>query len=73
MLMTKQTSFLQLLRDGLKDTSGIYLSVLKKKLSLQGGLDLFQNLPSEISDALTDDSSGEEVPAIYLLAFSLDS
>ncbi|GFU52843.1 hypothetical protein TNCV_2254601 [Trichonephila clavipes] len=32
----------------------------KKKLSLPGALDLLQNLLSESSDALTDDSSDEE-------------
>ncbi|GFY27238.1 hypothetical protein TNCV_2068591 [Trichonephila clavipes] len=47
--------------------------VYKKKLSLQEALDLLQNLPSEISDVLTDDFSDEEVPANYLLKFSLDS
>ncbi|GFU70899.1 hypothetical protein TNCV_2206161 [Trichonephila clavipes] len=32
-----------------------------------------QNLPSESSDALTDDSSDKEVPANSLLEFSLHS
>ncbi|GFW51612.1 hypothetical protein TNCV_4212881 [Trichonephila clavipes] len=36
-------------------------------------LDLLQNLLSEINDVLTDDLSDEEVPANYLLEFSLDS
>ncbi|GFT91475.1 uncharacterized protein TNCV_4286241 [Trichonephila clavipes] len=36
----------------------------KKKLSLQEALDLLQNLPSESSDALIDDSSDEDVPAV---------
>ncbi|GFX51530.1 hypothetical protein TNCV_5012341 [Trichonephila clavipes] len=45
----------------------------KKKLSLQRALDLFQNLLSEISDALTDDSSDDQVPSNNLLEFSLDS
>ncbi|GFW60966.1 hypothetical protein TNCV_4871771 [Trichonephila clavipes] len=45
----------------------------KKKLSLQVILELLQNLPSENSDALTNDSTDEEVPAYYLLGFSLDS
>ncbi|GFT51580.1 hypothetical protein TNCV_3705481 [Trichonephila clavipes] len=35
----------------------------KKKLTLQEALDLFQYLPSEISDLLTDDFSDEEAPA----------
>ncbi|GFW85887.1 hypothetical protein TNCV_1623311 [Trichonephila clavipes] len=45
----------------------------KNKLSLSEALDLLQNLPSEISDALTDDFSDGEVPANNLLEFSLDS
>ncbi|GFS78761.1 hypothetical protein TNCV_3149151 [Trichonephila clavipes] len=45
----------------------------KKKLYLQEALDLLQNLPSESGDALTDDSSDEDVPAKYLLEFSLNS
>ncbi|GFV08463.1 hypothetical protein TNCV_2936791 [Trichonephila clavipes] len=45
----------------------------KKQLSLQEVLDLLQNMPYESSDALTDDSSDEEVPANDLLEFSLDS
>ncbi|GFW25244.1 transposable element Tcb2 transposase [Trichonephila clavipes] len=44
----------------------------KKKLGFQEALDLLQNLPSEISDVLTDDSSDEEVKANNLLEFSLD-
>ncbi|GFW72368.1 hypothetical protein TNCV_704051 [Trichonephila clavipes] len=44
----------------------------EKKLSLQEALDLL-NVPSEISDVLTDDFSDEEVPANNLLKFSLDS
>ncbi|GFS62229.1 FLJ37770-like protein [Trichonephila clavipes] len=44
----------------------------EKKLSLQEALALLQNLPSEISDILTDDFSVEEVPANNLLEFSLD-
>ncbi|GFX33964.1 hypothetical protein TNCV_911671 [Trichonephila clavipes] len=35
----------------------------KKKLSLQDGLNLLPNLPTDISDVLTDDFSDEEVPA----------
>ncbi|GFU49741.1 hypothetical protein TNCV_2930271 [Trichonephila clavipes] len=45
----------------------------KKKLCLQETLDLFQNLPPEISDVPADESSDEEVPANYLLELSLDS
>ncbi|GFX57765.1 hypothetical protein TNCV_1495261 [Trichonephila clavipes] len=45
----------------------------KKKISIQEALDLLQNLPSESSYALTDDSSEEKVPASNLLEFSLDS
>ncbi|GFV33485.1 hypothetical protein TNCV_318111 [Trichonephila clavipes] len=45
----------------------------KKKLSLQKVSDLLQNLLSEISDALTDDFSDEEVLANNLLEFLLDS
>ncbi|GFX61528.1 hypothetical protein TNCV_2745031 [Trichonephila clavipes] len=45
----------------------------KKKLRLLEALDLLQNLPSECNDALTDDSSDEEVPANNLLEFSSDS
>ncbi|GFV01080.1 hypothetical protein TNCV_1010011 [Trichonephila clavipes] len=41
----------------------------KKKLSLQEALDLLQNLPSKSSDALTDDSSDEQVPTNNLLEF----
>ncbi|GFW80550.1 uncharacterized protein TNCV_2416521 [Trichonephila clavipes] len=37
------------------------------------GLDLLQSLPSESSDALTDDSSDEEVTANNMQKFSLDS
>ncbi|GFS65544.1 hypothetical protein TNCV_2469271 [Trichonephila clavipes] len=33
---------------------------------------LLQNLPSEISDVLTDDFSDDEVPANDLLEFSID-
>ncbi|GFV06830.1 hypothetical protein TNCV_2331841 [Trichonephila clavipes] len=42
----------------------------KKKPSLQEALDLLQTLPSESSDALTNDSSDKDVPANYLLKFS---
>ncbi|GFT94025.1 hypothetical protein TNCV_3219521 [Trichonephila clavipes] len=49
------------------------LESLKKKFSLQEALDLLQNLPSEISDVLTDDFSDEEVPANNLLGLSSDS
>ncbi|GFT69096.1 hypothetical protein TNCV_3904901 [Trichonephila clavipes] len=55
---------------------GLFLSSLhslKKKISLQEALDLLQNLPSEISDVLTNDFSWEEVPANNLLEFLLDS
>ncbi|GFT47650.1 hypothetical protein NPIL_127481, partial [Nephila pilipes] len=45
----------------------------KKKLSLQEALDLLQSFPSESSDALSDDSSDEEVPGNILLKFSSDS
>ncbi|GFW77726.1 hypothetical protein TNCV_134171 [Trichonephila clavipes] len=44
----------------------------KKKLSLQETLDPLQILPSESSDALTDDSSDEKVPANNFLKFSLE-
>ncbi|GFX33889.1 hypothetical protein TNCV_3962981 [Trichonephila clavipes] len=42
-------------------------------LSLQEALDLLLNLPSESSDALTDDSSDEEVPVNNILELSSDS
>ncbi|GFV12274.1 hypothetical protein TNCV_1537701 [Trichonephila clavipes] len=45
--------------------------VCKKAQSSRGFVDLLQNLPSETSDELTDDFS-DEVPANYLLEFSLD-
>ncbi|GFY14828.1 hypothetical protein TNCV_648711 [Trichonephila clavipes] len=45
----------------------------KKKLSLQEVLDLLQNLASESSDALTYDSSDEDIPANYLMEFLLNS
>ncbi|GFX35110.1 hypothetical protein TNCV_2330501 [Trichonephila clavipes] len=48
-------------------------SLEKRKPRLQEALDLLQNLPSEISDALTDDFSDEEVTANNLLGFSIDS
>ncbi|GFS64353.1 hypothetical protein TNCV_3955421 [Trichonephila clavipes] len=41
----------------------------KMKPNLQEALDLLQNLPSEISDALIGDSSDEEVSANNLLEF----
>ncbi|GFS58706.1 hypothetical protein TNCV_4518471 [Trichonephila clavipes] len=41
----------------------------KKKLCLQEALDLIQNLRSENTGALIDDSSDEEVPANNLLEF----
>ncbi|GFV39476.1 hypothetical protein TNCV_1372551 [Trichonephila clavipes] len=41
--------------------------------SLQEALDFLQNLPSESSEVLTVDSSDEDVPANYLLEFSLNS
>ncbi|GFU00674.1 hypothetical protein TNCV_4818381 [Trichonephila clavipes] len=44
----------------------------KRKIILQKALNLSQNLLSESSHALTDNSSDEEVPANYLLKFSLD-
>ncbi|GFU63768.1 hypothetical protein TNCV_3321651 [Trichonephila clavipes] len=40
---------------------------------LEKALDLLLNLPSVKSEALTDDSSEEEVPENNLLKFSLDS
>ncbi|GFT69701.1 DUF4817 domain-containing protein [Trichonephila clavipes] len=45
----------------------------KKRLCLQEAFDLLENLPPEISDALRNDFSDEEVPANNLLNFSLDS
>ncbi|GFU50812.1 hypothetical protein TNCV_2495161 [Trichonephila clavipes] len=45
----------------------------KKRLSLQEALYLLQNQPSESNDALTRDSSHEEVPGNNLLKFSSDS
>ncbi|GFX63831.1 hypothetical protein TNCV_5033001 [Trichonephila clavipes] len=45
----------------------------KEELIIQEVLDLLQNLPSESSDAQTDDSSDEEVSANNQLEFSLDS
>ncbi|GFX30544.1 hypothetical protein TNCV_3461951 [Trichonephila clavipes] len=50
-----------------------HVSRKKKPPSLQEALDLLQNLPSESNDALTDDSSDEDVPTNYLLKFSLNS
>ncbi|GFV39750.1 DDE_3 domain-containing protein [Trichonephila clavipes] len=47
--------------------------IFRKKFSLQEALDFLRNLPFESSDALTDDSSDEEVPANNLHEFSLDS
>ncbi|GFV86882.1 transposable element Tcb2 transposase [Trichonephila clavipes] len=44
-----------------------------KKLSLQEALDLLQNLPPEVSDALTDEFSNKEDRANNVLEFSLDS
>ncbi|GFW65172.1 transposable element Tc1 transposase [Trichonephila clavipes] len=44
-------------------------SLEKRKLNLQEALNLLQKLPSEISDALTDYSSDEEVPENNLLGF----
>ncbi|GFX41727.1 hypothetical protein TNCV_388401 [Trichonephila clavipes] len=44
----------------------------KKKQNLQEALDLLQNLPSQISDILTDAFSEEEIPANNLLEFSLE-
>ncbi|GFT52209.1 hypothetical protein TNCV_2530741 [Trichonephila clavipes] len=44
-----------------------------KKLRFHEALDLLQNLPSESSDALIDDSLYEEFPANDLLEFLLDS
>ncbi|GFW01603.1 hypothetical protein TNCV_4085181 [Trichonephila clavipes] len=44
--------------------------VWKKKLSLEEDLNLLQNLPSEISDVLTDDFSYEQVPENYLQELS---
>ncbi|GFW43149.1 hypothetical protein TNCV_1475441 [Trichonephila clavipes] len=43
----------------------------KRSPVFKRALDLLQNVSSESSDALTDDSSDEEVPASYLLEFSL--
>ncbi|GFV48606.1 hypothetical protein TNCV_5068911 [Trichonephila clavipes] len=45
----------------------------KKKASLQEALNLLQSLPSESSDALTDDYFDEEVAANYFLELSLYS
>ncbi|GFS69883.1 hypothetical protein TNCV_3101851 [Trichonephila clavipes] len=45
----------------------------EKKPSLQEVLDLFQNIPSEISNVLTYDFSDEDVPANNLREGSLDS
>ncbi|GFU92908.1 hypothetical protein TNCV_2080541 [Trichonephila clavipes] len=47
--------------------------VRKKKLNPQDALHLLQNLPFESKDALTDDSSDEEVLGNNLLQFSLHS
>ncbi|GFY36679.1 hypothetical protein TNCV_2566421 [Trichonephila clavipes] len=67
-----EISVLTKLKSAVK-TSVIAFQSKKKKLSLQEALDLLQNLPSESNDALTDDSSDEDVPANYLLEFSLNS
>ncbi|GFW78068.1 hypothetical protein TNCV_135381 [Trichonephila clavipes] len=48
------------------------LLISGKKLSFQEVLDFLQDLQSESSDALTDDSSDEEIPANNLLKLSLD-
>ncbi|GFX70506.1 uncharacterized protein TNCV_4474401 [Trichonephila clavipes] len=45
----------------------------KKELSLYEAFDFLQNRPSELRDALTNDSSDEEVPANNTLGFSSDS
>ncbi|GFY18913.1 hypothetical protein TNCV_3876011 [Trichonephila clavipes] len=45
----------------------------KKTLRLQETLDLLQNLPSKRSDALTDNSSSEEVPSNCLMELLQDS
>ncbi|GFV75163.1 hypothetical protein TNCV_3190121 [Trichonephila clavipes] len=51
----------------------VFHNVWKKEAeSLQQALDLLQSLPSESSDALTDDFSDEEVPVNHLLQFSLE-
>ncbi|GFU19350.1 hypothetical protein TNCV_3032681 [Trichonephila clavipes] len=44
-----------------------------RKISLQEALDLSQYLPSESSNAVTDDCSDKDVPGNYLLEFSFDS
>ncbi|GFU21558.1 hypothetical protein TNCV_3827591 [Trichonephila clavipes] len=48
-------------------------NVWKKETLPSRGLDLLQNLYSEINDVPVDDFSDEEVPANYLLECSLDS
>ncbi|GFW50720.1 hypothetical protein TNCV_2890221 [Trichonephila clavipes] len=47
--------------------------VWKKKLGLLEALHLLQNLPTEISDDITEDFSDEEISANNLLEISLDS
>ncbi|GFW45423.1 hypothetical protein TNCV_4702341 [Trichonephila clavipes] len=67
--------------DGIREERGLEMTTWsfirkseKKKLSLQKDLwDILQNLPSEISDVLTDNFSDEEVPENNLVELSLDS
>ncbi|GFU49621.1 hypothetical protein TNCV_4143891 [Trichonephila clavipes] len=54
--------------DGLRKLRSVF-----NPLSNEEALDLLQNLLSGINDVLTDDYSDKEVPANYLLEFSLDS
>ncbi|GFT46528.1 uncharacterized protein TNCV_3183951 [Trichonephila clavipes] len=60
-------------RMGREKTSDVWRVSRKKKLSLQDALDLLQNLPCKMRDALTDDSLDEDVPEDYLLELSLNS
>ncbi|GFS74525.1 hypothetical protein TNCV_458631 [Trichonephila clavipes] len=51
----------------------IFKIMTKRKFSLQEVLDLLQNLPSEISEVLTEDSSDDEVTENNVLKFLADA
>ncbi|GFV35038.1 hypothetical protein TNCV_1885761 [Trichonephila clavipes] len=66
-----------ILKDNLgrwKPHSRTLINIWKKEAqSLQEALELLHTLPSDSSDALTDDFSDDEIPKNNLLEFSLDS
>ncbi|GFV83826.1 hypothetical protein TNCV_387341 [Trichonephila clavipes] len=47
-----------------------FFKCLQDAFNLQGAFDLLQSLPSEINDALIDDSLDEKVPVHNLLEIS---